>query len=213
MSKQKTNPRALSGASFLPADLPDVVEANPPVRLWVGVVPECPVEQFDFLGLTFVKHTDRLVDDPANPDRKRRIPQIGMIGYLDADRFEEFRRLVARTVIRFRNPEEVRAARAQTTEDGARVMGDPVSRLPAGYPIKIPTQADLENRRAQKLPATPYIRHPSDEPAARYIYAIPCEDQRNGRPGSTYPAPLEVTGLEVPQQETAAADPTDALIG
>lgn len=166
-----------------------------PIRVWVGIDPNCPVNQFDLAGVTFVKQTERLVKDPHDDRRKMRIPQQGSIAYLDPDRLGELRDKLSRTVVRMQHRPEVREEPGTGTN-----VGDPMVRESRGFAITIPTSEEVRQRRELGLPNTEYRHDPQrDVPAAKFLYLKVCADQKNGLPEAIIPDPIAVTGIQLPE--------------
>lgn len=199
--KKKAAPKAKAAgaASRIPGTklVPDLESLRSSIETsyayWVGVLPSCPVEHIDVAGINFPKlNEDVSRDDVTNSTR--RVPRIGAIVRLTADKVKRIEHRLARTVIRFRPEPD------QKNEPGT---GENVSKMPhqrgrKGFLITIPTEEELRLRAERGLAARRYQQQPGDEPASRYMFAVLCENQAKPQQGMEYPEPLEVTGLEWP---------------
>lgn len=164
-------------------------------RYWVGVTPSCPVEAIDLAGINFPKVNENIVDDPLRTGEKRRVPVIGSIVFLTEDKIRRMRERLPRTVIRFLDD------KGQRDEPGTgENVGDNHVRPRRGQLITIPSAEEIQARRAANRPAREYVEHPNDVPAARFMFAVLCEDQERGSRGDYYPDVLENTGLEWPDE-------------
>lgn len=164
-------------------------------RYWVGVTPSCPVESVTLGGISFPKLNEDIVPDPMRTGQKRRVPVIGAITLMDARQIERVRDSLRRTVIRFYDD----AGEVVEANTGQNV-GDAHRRPRRGQLISIPSPELVEARRKQGRPIRPYVPHANDVPAARYLFAVLCDDQERGSRGDYYPETLETTGLEYPQE-------------
>lgn len=176
MAAKRKQARTIAGDKFLP-DLSGPAVAKP-LRCWVGLLPECPANQADVFGMSFVKHTERIVRDPNDPSEARRVPVIGTIGFLDPASVDAFVEAMGRQIIRT----------TREHEDGRKL----------GKLIRIPSPAKIENARETGGRVRAYHPQAKDEPLARYAYLVVLDDQESGRPGDFYPDPIEKTGIEVP---------------
>lgn len=156
---------------------------------WYGALPECPNWSPAFAGVAFSKFNERIV----NKDGKTtRYPLVGCVSPLTHEQVQAIVGQIKRTVIRFTKPGDGR---------GPGVGGDAVelkTQSRNGALIKIPTEAELDERRKIGLPAERYVASPLDEPVARYIFMLPCTDQEKGNRGTHYPEPMSVTGIDWP---------------
>jgi hypothetical protein len=100
-----------------------------------------------------------------------------------------------RIVIRFTERRAIR----EEPGTGAN-MGDNYERPRCGHLITIPTAEENAARAKRGMPLRKYTPHPDDVPAARFMFAVLCDDQVNGSRGDKYPPPLEDTGLVWPDK-------------
>jgi len=171
-------------------------------RYWVGVSPSCPVESIDLAGVNFPKVNANLVADPMRTGRKKRVPVIGAIVYLDEGKIRKMREKLPRTILRFTSDV------GDHDEPGTgENIGDVARRPRRGQLITIPTDAEIEERRKKGKPTRAYSPNlERDVPASRFMFAVLCEDQENGERREEYPDPLEVTGLQWPDELAAVED-------
>lgn len=165
---------------------------------WVGAFAQCPVESLNIGGVNFPKVNEILEADPRRNGKRKRIPQIGALVRLRAEKLEILRDRISRTVLRFRDGDHEEAG----TGDN---IGMAAQRAKRGYPITIPTEAELKLRRENGYTARPYVPEPElDRDAADYIFCILCDDQGRPARGSHYPDPVSVTGISWPSEDEAA---------
>lgn len=169
-----------------------VVESEQELLYWVGTLPGSPVESVDVGGVNFSKVTENISRGPSGTTI--RTPVIGSIVPISARRIEKIKAGIRSTVIRFNREDD-----GQHEEPGTgKNLGDPHQRPRKGFLINIPTEEELRIRQQSGFAARRYTPAKYDEPVARYLFAVPCEDQNNPRPGQTYPKPLTETGLKWP---------------
>ncbi len=162
---------------------------------WVGVTPSCPREHIDCAGINFPKVNENLVDDPMRTNKKQRVPVIGAIVRLTEDKIRRMRDKLPRLVIRFLDD------KGQHEEPGTgQNIGDNFQRPRRGQIITIPTEDEVASARARGKASRQYVPQKNDAPAARFMFAQLCADQEKGSRGEVYPEPLEVTGLEWPDE-------------
>lgn len=174
-AKRKTT-RTIAGKHFVP-DLSGPAGMKP-LRVWVGLLPDCPVHQADIGHISFVKGSESVYRDPLDPTTTRRIPVTGTIAFIDPGQIDSFVEAMSRQVIRV----------TKVKDDGTR----------SAKLIRIPSEARIATARELGARFTPYTQAPSDEPLARYAYFHVLEDQEDGRPGDYYPEPIEKVGIQVP---------------
>jgi len=168
---------------------------NRSYKYWVGVTPSCPVEHIDICGINFPKVNELIVDDPMRTSVKKRVPVIGSVVELTAQKIQMMRDRLPRTVIRFLDDQGV------TNEPGTgQNIGDNHVRPKRGHLITIPTDQEIEDRRKKNKGLRTYSPNKNDVPAARFMFAVLCEDQERGSRGDFYPDVLETTGLEWPDE-------------
>lgn len=180
----------ISGASLAP-DLEQhkaVIETA--YYYWIGALPACPSEHLDLKGVHFPKVVERIVRGADG--RTQRIPEIGSIVKLTEPQVRAMRDRLRRTVIRF--------AEAAKGPIGVGASLSDQGQIPRrrGSPVTLPTAEEVEERRRNGLASNAYRQEATDEPAARYLFAVLCHDQAQPQRGDHYPEPLEVTGLEWP---------------
>lgn len=164
-------------------------------KYWVGVTPSCPVEHIDICGINFPKVNELIVDDPMRTSVKKRVPVIGSVVELTAQKIQMMRERLPRTVIRFLDDQGV------TNEPGTgQNIGDNHVRPKRGHVITIPTDSEIDERRKKNKGLRTYTPSKNDVPAARFMFAVLCEDQERGSRGDFYPDVLETTGLEWPDE-------------
>lgn len=199
MAPSTTTKKAAAGKGHTPgADLvPDLSRSAPGVTrevfYWVGVFPACPVENLTVAGIAFPKVNEDLRPQPGTNELQR-VPHIGGITSLTADKIDTLRERLPRLVLRFRDPNPGDEPMAGSG------LQDRQRRARRGQPIHIPTAAAIEAARKAGRTLPRYVASPNDEPAARYMFAVPCEDQEQPRPGGVYPPSLEETGLDWPEE-------------
>ena len=167
-------------------------------KYWVGVFPACPVEALYCAGICFPKVTEKVLRGQRHrTGATERVPQVGGIVPLTADKIRLLRERLPRLVVRFNAPrvrdEPMSGALLEDATDQERTK----HKRP-GRPIRIPTDEEMQQARANRLSVRPYVRGANDEPAARFMFAQLCEDQDNPKPGTIYPESLEATGLSWP---------------
>lgn len=180
--------------------VPDISDRGGPgvlteYRYWVGITPSCPVESLDLAGINFPKVNEELILDPLRTNIRQRVPVIGALVTLTKQRVELMRDRLPRTVIRFLE------SKGKQEEPGTgKNIGDVHMRPRRGHVITIPSAKEVEQRRADGKPTREYTFHKNDVPAARFMFAVLCANQEKGERGPEYPEPLEITGLEWPDE-------------
>jgi len=184
-TKRKTK---IAGSEFV-ADLDDYgLETSSEYIYWVGVLPKCPVPGLDVAGIGFPKMTERLIKDPLQSGKMERIPGLGGFARLTEAKVQLLRERLPRVVLRFTEDE------GQRDEPGTgQNMGEMHIQPRKGYPVTIPSKKDIKDGSRNR-----YIRGDRDEPAARYMFAVLCQDQDHPTRGEFCPPSLEETGLEWP---------------
>lgn len=159
---------------------------------WVGVTSSCPKPGIDLAGINFPAVTGHK-SSFAEGERELR---PGAIVRLRKDQVERMIKRLPQTVIRFRDyPAE--HAPELSSRFVSNVEGSQVEKPRGGTLITIPTKEEIEQVRARGTYYPEYQAQPTDEPAARYMYCMLCEDQQNPQRGTFYRT-LEETGLEWP---------------
>lgn len=162
---------------------------------WIGALPGMPAEWVTLGGECFPKMEEDLVPHPKDPTKRLRLPRIGALVRLTRAKFDHIRDHLSRTVVRMTHePAQVAVG------PGVQNTGAPVARGRKGFLITIPTAAEVEQRRKANIALNTYTQDPRDEPVARYLFARLCDNQERGERGDSYPEPLEVTGLEWPEE-------------
>jgi len=193
----KASKTRISGSDLVPnlEQNRELKGVNHSSKYWVGVTPSCPVEHIDICGINFPKVNELIVDDPMRTSVKKRVPVIGSVVELTAQKIQMMRERLPRTVIRFLDDQGV------TNEPGTgQNIGDNHVRPKRGHVITIPTDAEIEERRKKNKGLRTYTPSKNDVPAARFMFAVLCEDQERGSRGDFYPDVLETTGLEWPDE-------------
>ncbi len=171
-------------------------------RYWVGITPTCPVETIHCAGIAFPKVTEQLVSDPMRTGQKKRAPRIGALVWLTEQKIRLLRERLPRTVIRFLDQQGQREE-AGTGEN----IGDVAVRPRRGHLITIPTPEAIADRERRGKAVRAYNPDPDrDVPAARFMFAQMCADQKNPVRGDYYPDPLEMSGLQWPEELTGLDD-------
>lgn len=180
---------------------------------WIGVTPSCPRESLDCAGLNFPKVNENIIDDPMRTEKKQRVAVIGALVQLTEDKIRLMRERLPRMVMRLTND-----AGAKEEPGTGQNLGDNHQRPQRGHPIRIPTDAEIEQRKKEGKPTNAYVPSPNDVPAARFMFAKLCDDQVRGNRGDVYPDCLETTGLVWPDEidgveciATADAQPVAAV--
>lgn len=196
-AKRPANKRAHTPGRDLVPDLSKHRASVESTRFyWVGVTPDCPVRFVDLAGINFPAHNENLIPDPSRPGRKKRQPVVGAIVPMNAEKIDQIRERLARTVIRFTDD------KGQKEEPGTgQNLGDLARRPRRGYLITIPREEDVAAREKAGRPTRRYMQQPGDQPAARYMFAKLCTNQTTGNRGDEYPDVLEQTGLDWPGDE------------
>lgn len=177
-------------------------------KYWVGVTPSCPVEHIDCAGINFPKRNEELLSERGSSEKKRN-EVIGSIVELNEEKIIRLRERLPRLVVRFLNDP------GEKEEPGTgQNLGDLYRQPRKGVIVKIPRAEDVAANKAKGWPTHEYVAQANDEPAARYMFAVLCDDQQRGRRGTTYPETLETTGLEWPDEivEPRATEPTPAPV-
>lgn len=193
MPRPKKAPKTkLAGKSLMP-DL-DAHKGSVSRRYWywLGVTPGCPVDNIDIAGIGFPKLTEKV----STHNRETvRIPVPGHLVQLGESEIRRMRDRLPRTVIRFLGE------KPQHEEPGTGMnVGDTYSRGRKGHLITIPRDKDVQEIEKQGRAAHRYEQGPNDQPAARYMFALLCDNQDRPAVGSVYPETLETTGLEWPDE-------------
>lgn len=182
----------IDGADLLPDLGNHTVSVVEEYRYWVGVLPGCPREHIDLAGINFPKINENLVDQRGS-NKKQRVPVIGAIVTLTADKIRRMRERLPRTVIRFYDDQ------GEKEEPGTGLnVGDNYRQPRRGQVITIPTAENVETARRNNRPARQYSPHPNDRPAAEFMFCVLCKNQERGERGDVYPDTLDKTGLEWP---------------
>lgn len=171
-------------------------------RYWVGVTPSCPVGSIDLAGINFPKINEKIIPSLHRDGTKSRVPVIGALVFLTEAKFRLMKDRLPRTVIRFTGKDEGVKEEPGTGQN----LGDAHRQPRKGHLITIPTAEDVASAKKRGRPTREYIPHKDDVPAARFMFAQICADQEKGSRGDVYPDPLEVTGLEWPDEIEEQAD-------
>lgn len=159
---------------------------------WIGVTPNCPVDEVQIVGTGFPKVEEKVTQINGKTQRH---PLIGKLVQLDEAAIRRLRERLPRTVIRFID------AKDQHEEPGTGMnLGDVYERKRRGHLITIPRESDVAEIEKQGRAVRRYVQDPRDQPAARYMFAQICDDQERGNRGAVYPETLETTGLEWPDE-------------
>lgn len=194
-------PKGAKGKEFAP-DLDSYsAEDYKEVVYWVGALPSCPVEMVSCAGVNFPKLTGRWKPSPQDPGNLMMTPQTGGFHRFRKSDLERFKRSLSHLVVRFTEdpgqdlPDDMHGQHV-------RNVGDQWIRASKGRIVRIPRSEDLEKMKEQRIAGGPttavYHRDPRDEPAAKHIYAVPCEDQDNPQTGGAFPPSIYEAGLQWP---------------
>lgn len=190
-SKLPEKRTVISGAKLSPDLSASSAVAQRSFWYWIGVTSDCPTEFLDFAGIHFPKTTE-LVSRGAGGETIR-VPAVGTLMRLTEAQIRKIAARMAQSVIRFRSEPEQRDEPGTGENKGA-----PHYRAGRrGYPIRIPSAAEVEAVEKAGLPSTRYDPAPFDEPASRYVYCLLCENQEHPMRTHSYQS-LEVSGLEWP---------------
>ena len=189
-----SNPNSshIAGSDLVPDLSAPAPEVTAEFVYWVGVTHDCPVNHIVCAGNDFPMATSEIILDPRDGKRKlSNPPGIGGFARLTRTKIERMRddlkRLVIRTYPNAKDDNE--------TGDRSKNIGDPIRRARRGQIIRIPRASDFEVARKEGRSINPYIPQAGDVPAARYMFAVPCEDQKHPKRGTYYPPSLEEAGL------------------
>ena len=157
---------------------------------WIGTLPGCPREHLDIGSTDFPKQVEDVRQDKRGKTIRR--GQIGSVRQLTHEQLKRIEADLPQCVIRFTD---------DTPSPGG--PGDGLEALDAprrkGRPVRIPTNEQVEKAIEDGRPLRPFAGEVTDEPAARYIFAQLCVDQDKPQRSDFYPDPLEVTGLQWPE--------------
>lgn len=176
----------IQGKSMVPKALPDGAEKS--FKYWLGCTARCPVQNVTVAGIGFpmLNENVKVVDG-----RTHRYPVIGTIASLTESDIRRVSERLSRVVVRWTGGQDDPKGIANSVEAVFQQRRH-------GQLITIPTEAEIAERKKAGLPTNRYVPMPGDEPAARYLFALLCDDQVHGNRGEVYPPPLEETGLEWP---------------
>jgi len=155
---------------------------------WIGTLPGAPTEGINCAGIDFPKMTEQVIGKGRDT---RRIPRIGSIRHLAEDQIDMLRDRLPANVVRFHGPE--------LDHDMRGTLEDLEKPRRKGHLIRIPTEEQLAAAKTRGRTLRRYVAGSHDEPAAKFMFALLCENQKNPSPGSVYPEPLSETGLEWPE--------------
>jgi hypothetical protein len=191
MTKTATKRKGL--AANLDAHAPGVIVET---AYWLGAFPGCCGEGLDIAGINFPKINEDIRPGLGHGNTER-IPRLGAVVRLSQQKVDQIREKLPQSVIRFKE--------AATAEQHRDAM-DYTQKRRNGHPIRIPTEAQLKDAKKDGRILRRYVRRQYDEPAARYLFAVPCTDQKNPVRGVAYPESLEDIDIEWPK---AKADPEE----
>lgn len=186
----------VDGSSLIPKITPGQYGVGEVFLYWVGVTPSCPVEHLTCAGVVFPKLNELLIPDPMRSHEKKRVPVIGGFAWIDRRTFDKLVETLPRMVIRFLEEAKEEPGTGQN-------VGDNFQRPRRGIPIRIPRPEDLEAARKAGRPTNEYIPRVGDLPAAQFMFAQLCKDQKTGERGDIYPDTLDQTGLVWPGPDRA----------
>jgi hypothetical protein len=157
---------------------------------WIGILPSMEgLSSIAIGGLSFPL-IEEIIGKTAD-GRTSRTPMIGALVNINKAKIEHVRECLSRLVVRWHQ------------HKGVDREGNPISRR--AEIIKIPKTADVDAMKAKGRALSPYYRRPTDEPAARYMFAVPCKNQDEGERGMNYPDCLETTDLKWPRKAADAS--------
>lgn len=202
--KQEAPHKRTPGSSLVPTITPGSAGVERRTWYWAGVLPACPVESLDVAGVHFPKVQEEILPGPNNT--KRRVPKLGALVRLTERHLRALEAKLPYKVLRFLNEDqqrrEVEAAEAEETAGGKiQNLGDAARRARRGYPVNVPEPLPKDAAPWAGRNQRRYVPQAGDEPAARFMFLVPCQDQGRPTRGEWYPEPLEVTGLEWPAEE------------
>ena len=178
------------GASLLPDPKRHQYAVAEERRYWIGVIPSCPVEFIALAGESFPKINERIFPHPNRTGEMTRVPVIGALMKMTKEKLEKMQEQLPRTIIRI--IEDGKKDEPGTGEN----IGDVFRRPRQGQLITIPSDATVKAMQKAGRPFQRYTPQKTDEPAAAYMFAVPCDDPVDGERKETYPLPLSETGLE-----------------
>jgi len=196
------------GGSDLVMDFTDPSYSKKASRVfiyWVGLMPDAPVEALTLAGNSWPKITK--VRRP-NPDRSGDdvfMPVIGALARFDERTIHLIAKKLPWTVFRFQEE------KAEANEPGTGQNIADVAKQPSrGHVITAKNPEEIAALREQGRPAYEYRAQEGDHPAARYLFAQLCPNQKAPARGEYYPDVLEVTGLSWPGELITPADKATA---
>ena len=185
----------ISGKDLAPDLTGDIPGSLTEYFYWVGVIPACPVEHIDVAGINFPKVNELILPDPGRTGKTQRAPVIGALARLTEGRVKRLLARIPRTIMRFTSDKGT-----QEEPGTGQNLGDLHIQPRKGFLITVPTAEDVDMARAAGRATNHYVRQAHDEPAARYMFAVLCEDQEKPSRGSYYPECLETAGLNWPDK-------------
>lgn len=207
--KQARNPSSnkVAGSSLVPSF---VIGSSRSIvskswRYWVGLLPSAPVEAMTICGVSFPKMNEDLVSDPMRTSTKKRIPVIGAITIISESLLLKIIDQIPRIVFRFQPGQKEEIGTGQN-------IGDNHQRPRRGTIVTIPRPDELIARAAMGRSSQAYDQQSGDEPVAKYIFAILCQDQEVGERGDFYPSSLEASGFDLPPTVVMPSTTTQAQV-
>lgn len=214
MSTAKLGPDP-AGKAFLPDPELLAVATTKRYSFWVGVYPACPPDGVVVGAINFPKVSAKL-RRPPDSDTYEHFPYIGGIVPMSRAQFDRVCDRMKYQLIRFAEPRNDKQPMAGSKMEDNRVpsklevreMRENGEAMPPGFykrkagteggPVKIPRPEDIKKAKENGRALPGYMAQPYDEPAARYLFCIPCEDQENPRAGEIYPPSIADTGMVWP---------------
>lgn len=181
MSNSQTATKPARGADLAPEPSTYGAAYEAEEYYWVGLLPDAPMDSCTIGGVAFPKLTEQIRPSMTEVGEKVRVGQLGAITRISKRKLEHLRDCLRRSIVRYR-------VRKRTVEDGVELP-------PQGHIVTVPSQRHIDECEKQGRAVNPYVPRDGDKPAAHFIFARRCEDQRKPRCGDEYPPSLYETGL------------------
>ena len=186
-------PQTAPGADLIPRDLGGRKGVAERRWYWVGALPSMPRTFVELGGVTFTMMTET-VHVAGQEGASRRDPHVGSLQHLTEDQISNIKEALRNSVVRFTEPAPEPSPSFEG--QGVEVLHGETFRLRKGHPLRILSDAEIEQREEAKTPFNRYTPQDFDEPMAHHVFAVECADQKHPRCNSSYPEPVSKTGLE-----------------
>ncbi len=188
--------------SALVADLGKAPGVEKSYAYWCGALQGCPSEAIECGGINFPKMTQLVM---GQGQLTQRVPMVGAIKRLSESKLRLIAEQLPLRRIRFRAapaaPQKWDRSKKEMVDgeyDGTLTDLEYVRR--EGRLVRIPSKAQVDDAIKKNRKPPSYVAGDFDEPAARYMFCVLCENQKNPATGLAYPESLEVTGLQWPDE-------------